>query len=366
MRAVYQVPPIEVARVGAPLLLHIVTSVWRVVRRRRLGQPQSRAVRTRLQRYSAVVLLVFIVGHVVATRGASLVYEVWPGFDAIAFTMLWVPAYFIPYYALFAVAALYHLIHGLTVALPRLGVRRMGRLRDGRVVMGLAVVGGVLLLLGVAGFAGAFDDELHRSIVTRFAGTIASRAPSTGPQLALDLRPDGRAVFGDEPSAFVLSAWDGRRLGSHLVHGARGGIFGRMQRLAPRLSAFLCVLVLASSPACAGHYKLDAEGPTYAAQAKISVKVNKTGVRSFRVVMIHLAPPARIDPANKGYMVWIAVPGQATVKAGFLSYSERRRRGVLSATTPHAKFEVIVTIETDPSATVPGPKVILRKIVARS
>ena len=82
------------ARVGAPLLLHIVTSVRRVVRRRRLGQPQSRAVRTRLQRYSAVVLLVFIVGHVVATRGASLVYEVWPGFDAIAFTMLWVPAYF--------------------------------------------------------------------------------------------------------------------------------------------------------------------------------------------------------------------------------------------------------------------------------
>ena len=40
--------------------------------------------------------------------------------------------------------------------------------------------------------------------------------------------------------------------------------------------------------------------------------------------------------------------------------------GVLTATTPHAKFEVIVTIETDTSATVPGPKVILRKIVARS
>jgi hypothetical protein len=64
--------------------------------------------------------------------------------------------------------------------------------------------------------------------------------------------------------------------------------------------------------------------------------------------------------------VWIAVPGQPTAKAGFLSYSERRRRGVLTATTPHAKFEIIVTIETDSSATVPGPKVILRKVVARS
>ena len=80
------------------------------------------------------------------------------------------PGVFFPYYALFAVAALYHLIHGLTVALPRLGVRRMGRLRDGRVVMGLAVVGGVLLLLGVAGFAGAFDDEARgRAIDSRYA-----------------------------------------------------------------------------------------------------------------------------------------------------------------------------------------------------
>ena len=59
--------------------------------------------------------------------------------------------------------------------------------------------------------------HLHRSIVTRFAGTIASTAPSTGPQLALDLRPGGRAVFGGDPPAFVLHAWDGQRLVSHLV-----------------------------------------------------------------------------------------------------------------------------------------------------
>jgi 3',5'-cyclic AMP phosphodiesterase CpdA len=60
--------------------------------------------------------------------------------------------------------------------------------------------------------------HLHRSIVTRFAGTIASTAPSTGPQLALDLRPDGRAIFGGGPPAFLLHAWDGQRLVSHGVH----------------------------------------------------------------------------------------------------------------------------------------------------
>ena len=128
----------------------------------------------------------------------------------------------------------------------------------------------------------------------------------------------------------------------------------------------LCLALLMTGSGCASRYKLDAEAPTYAAQAKISVKVNKTGIRSFRVEMIHLAPPARIDPANQGYMVWIAVPGQATAKAGFLKYSERRRRGVLVATTPHAKFEIIVSIEQSSSVMAPGPKVIVRKVVARS
>lgn len=142
---------------------------------------------------------------------------------------------------------------------------------------------------------------------------------------------------------------------------------GRMKRrLASCLVASLCAALLVISPGCASRYKLDAEAPTYAAQAKIAVKVNKTGVRTLRLEMIHLAPPKKIDMANKGYMVWIAVPGQATTKVGLLKYNERRRRGLLVATTPHAKFEVIVTIEQNSSVTTPGPKVILRKIVARS
>ena len=49
-----------------------------------------------------------------------------------------------------------------------------------------------------------------------------------------------------------------------------------MPRLAPRLSAFLCVLVLATSPGCAGRYKQDAEGPTYAARSRHPGGVNTT------------------------------------------------------------------------------------------
>ncbi len=173
LRAVYQVPPVEVALVVVPLVVHIVASVWRVLRRRRLGQAGPRPLRSRLQRYSAGVLLLFIAGHVLATRGASLIFGVWPGFDAIAFTMVWNPAYFIPYYTLFAVAALYHLINGLAVGLPRLGVRRFAWLRTGRAVAGLVAVGAALLVLGVAGFAGAFAEVRGRAIDSSYARMLA-------------------------------------------------------------------------------------------------------------------------------------------------------------------------------------------------
>jgi 3',5'-cyclic AMP phosphodiesterase CpdA len=49
--------------------------------------------------------------------------------------------------------------------------------------------------------------HLHRAIQVRFAGTIASTAPSVAHQVALDLRPDGPSAFTLEPPAFQLHLW---------------------------------------------------------------------------------------------------------------------------------------------------------------
>lgn len=171
LRAAYQAPPIEVALVIGPLLVHIGASVARMLRRRRLGQPAPRAVRSRLQRYSAIVLLVFVFGHVLATRGASLVFDVIPGFYGVAFTTVWQPAYFIPYYTVFSAAALYHMVHGLTLALPRLGLglRGLGGARSDRLVYGVSIVGAIGLALAVAGFAGAFHDVRAQAVDSGYA-----------------------------------------------------------------------------------------------------------------------------------------------------------------------------------------------------
>ncbi len=169
LRRVYQTPIVEIVLVAAPLLVHIVVSVWRMRRRRRAGRPAIRTTRGRLQRYSAIVLLVFTFGHVFATRGASLIYDVFPGFEGIAFTMVWFFSYFFPYYLVFSVAGLYHLLNGVALALPRLGLRGPSAARSGRVVAVTCFAGAVALALGLAGFAGAFHDVRQDAIDSPYA-----------------------------------------------------------------------------------------------------------------------------------------------------------------------------------------------------
>lgn len=136
----------------------------------------------------------------------------------------------------------------------------------------------------------------------------------------------------------------------------------RAQTLA---STALLGLLLAAQPGCASRYTVPSSGPTFAADAKIAVSVNKTGVRQVKIKMVHLAPIKRINPNFSAYVVWIAVPGEATTRAGSLKFSDYWRTGKLTATTPHPKFEVIITIEENPSASAPSDKVLVRKIVSK-
>jgi Icc protein len=65
--------------------------------------------------------------------------------------------------------------------------------------------------------------HLHRSIVTRFGGTIASTAPSPAHQVSLDLAPDAASTWTLEPPGFHLHAWTGP--GRLLTHVAAIGTF---------------------------------------------------------------------------------------------------------------------------------------------
>lgn len=60
--------------------------------------------------------------------------------------------------------------------------------------------------------------HLHRPIIARFGGTIASTSPSTAHQLLLDVRPGQPVQFVMEPAAFTLHYYaDDSGLVSHLA-----------------------------------------------------------------------------------------------------------------------------------------------------
>ena len=127
------------------------------------------------------------------------------------------------------------------------------------------------------------------------------------------------------------------------------------------LASIACALLLGG---CANRYKLDTEAPNYAAVAKIKVKTNKDENREMTLKIDHLAPPEKFPEGYHAYAVWIAVPGHGISKIGLLDYSGKKRRGELLATSPYPKFEVIVTLERDPSSSQPSEMVVLRRIVA--
>lgn len=61
--------------------------------------------------------------------------------------------------------------------------------------------------------------HLHRSIQTRWAGTLALTAPSTAHQLQLDLSADAQPAYMLEPPGFVIHAWtDANEIASHVAY----------------------------------------------------------------------------------------------------------------------------------------------------
>jgi hypothetical protein len=115
---------------------------------------------------------------------------------------------------------------------------------------------------------------------------------------------------------------------------------------------------------CASRYEAFGLAPHTAAKADIEVRVNWTENREVKLRVEHLPPPRKVDLSYSVYAVWFAVPGHPVVKAGVLDYDMDERRGDLVATSPHHKFEVLVSLEKDASVDAPSDAIVLRQVVA--
>lgn len=153
-RRIYQYPLLELGLIVA-FVAHLVAA-WQLRQRARSALRGN--LRRRLHRYAAIYLLLFVAGHALATRGVSLAGNVDSGFDAVAFSIAWIPTWFLPYYFFLAMAGLYHAWWGSLTALSRLGWKAPGTLRARKVFWLLPVAGLLLMPLALARFAGLLGD----------------------------------------------------------------------------------------------------------------------------------------------------------------------------------------------------------------
>ena len=150
VRGIYQAFVIEVLLLSA-LVVHIACGVTRMI------QERGRVLNTRAKwhRYSGLFLMVFIGGHIMAVRGPSWFYGIYPGFEGLAFSIDFAPYYFFPYYFLLGVAGFYHALNGLSIGLPRLNLR----LRiESPILLRATAVASVVMMAALLGLAGVWTD----------------------------------------------------------------------------------------------------------------------------------------------------------------------------------------------------------------
>lgn len=97
-----------------------------------------------------------------------------------------------------------------------------------------------------ANIVGMLCGHVHRAITATFAGKHLVVAPSTAPQVALDMdhvdpqHPDGRALIIADAPGFALHQWDGERLLTHFeIAGPRNVLASYNTNLQPMMREFL-------------------------------------------------------------------------------------------------------------------------------
>lgn len=130
------------------------------------------------------------------------------------------------------------------------------------------------------------------------------------------------------------------------------------------LAALLAAPCGASACASATPIPMVGSPQTPAAQGAVTAEVGANGNTRLVVDVKHLAPPERVSPAAKVYVVWVQPRGSAPQNVGAL-HVDQNLSGRLETVTAHTSFEVSVTAEEFPATTSPrGPRV-LHAVIAQ-
>ncbi len=150
----YQQPLVEPLLVFLPLTIHAVVGV--ILLRRKTANGLKLTSTQALNSWAGLFLLLVVFLHAAATRGVALISGAATGFDAVSFSIWWMPGYFLPYYFLLFMAGLFHGYNGVLRLITRRTGQGARQLKRARPVM--LTAGSLLVAISLAGFAGVRYD----------------------------------------------------------------------------------------------------------------------------------------------------------------------------------------------------------------
>jgi hypothetical protein len=134
-----------------------------------------------------------------------------------------------------------------------------------------------------------------------------------------------------------------------------------------KLSALSLLAAAALSLGCAGPQPVPLLNgqATPAAEGTVQAVPGPNGNTHIDVLVRHLAPPEKVAPSGKVYVVWVQAPGGPPQNIGALRLDENLT-GRLSSVTPLQAFTLFVSPEQSPVETMPqGPRVLSAQVSPR-
>jgi hypothetical protein len=130
-----------------------------------------------------------------------------------------------------------------------------------------------------------------------------------------------------------------------------------------RVCCFCTFIILTLTTfALARDVRLTASSVVPAAQGKVDIDKDQNGNFKIKLEIHHLAKPANLSPAATNYVVWIQARDKAPENQGLLKVNNDLD-GKFETTTRYEAFDVFVTAENDPNASLPRGAEVLRGTV---
>ena len=111
---------------------------------------------------------------------------------------------------------------------------------------------------------------------------------------------------------------------------------------------------------CATTYQLRPEARTPAAAGTVKTTTDSNENTSLEIHVKHLPNPSSLDPSLRTFVAWIRPNAQGEFRNVGQIGLDADREGKLETTTPHRRFEMIVTAEASGAPKEPSQYIVLR------